>query len=127
MTPGLADAIASNLRAIKLLVTNIQTDAEIGGSTAVDLVDRALHYLGASTTAGLPAPCLITHYLMNEPGHAEASPYVPLGPVELLEDPRLVRIGAYEDGVSGLHDAERVLTPFLDALLAPRRPTRIAI
>ena len=45
MTPGLADAIAGNLRAIKLLVTNIQTDAEITGSTAVDLIDRALYYL----------------------------------------------------------------------------------
>ena len=33
LTPGLADAIAGNLRAIKLLVTNIQTDAEITGST----------------------------------------------------------------------------------------------
>jgi len=127
ITPGLADAIASNLRAIKLLLTNIQTDAEITGSTAVDLVDRALHYLGAGSRAAPPAPCLITHYLLNEPGRQEAAPYVPLGPVELLEDPRLVRIGAYEDGVSGLHDAERVLTPFLDALLAPRRPTRIAV
>lgn len=127
MTPGLGTAIGSNLRAIKLLVTNIQTDAEIAGSTAVDLVDRALHYLGQGAAAPLPAPCLITHYLMNEPGRVEKKPYVPLGPVELLEDPRLVRIGAYEDGVSGLHDADRVLAPFIDSLLAPRRATRIAV
>lgn len=127
MTPGLGDAIGSNLRAIKLLLTNIQADAEIAGSTAVDLVDRALHYLGMGTSAALPAPCLITHYLMNEPGREESAPYVPLGPVELLEDPRLVRVGAYEDGVSGLHDAARVLAPFIDALLAPRRATRIAV
>src|SRR4029078_3101350 len=39
MTPGLADAIAANLRAIKLLVTNIHTDAEISGSTSVHPVD----------------------------------------------------------------------------------------
>jgi 2-phospho-L-lactate transferase/gluconeogenesis factor (CofD/UPF0052 family) len=127
VTPGLGDAIGSNLRAIKLLLTNIQTDAEITGSTAVDLVDRALHYLAQGTSASLPAPCLITHYLMNEPGREESTPYVQLGPVELLEDPRLVRIGAYEDGVSGLHDAARVLAPFIDTLLAPRRPTRIAV
>jgi 2-phospho-L-lactate transferase/gluconeogenesis factor (CofD/UPF0052 family) len=127
VTPGLGDAIGSNLRAIKLLLTNIQTDAEITGSTAVDLVDRALHYLAQGTTASLPAPCLITHYLMNEPGRKESTPYVQLGPVELLEDPRLVRIGAYEDGVSGLHDAARVLAPFIDTLLSPRRPTRIAV
>ena len=127
LTPGVGDAIGSNLRAIKLLLTNIQTDAEIAGSTAVDLVERALHYLERGTSASLPVPCLITHYLMNEPGRPEPAPYVPLGPVELLEDPRLVRIGAYEDGATGLHDASRVLAPFLDALLAPRRRTRIAV
>ena len=127
MTPGLAEAIAANLRAIKLLVTNIQTDAEITGSTAVDLIDRALFYLNLKGERSIPTPCLITHYLLNEPGRTESKPYVPLGPVETIEDPRLVRIGDYEDGVTGRHDATRVLEPFLDALLAPRRPHRIAL
>src|SRR4051812_48885199 len=127
MTPGLADALASNLRAIKLLVTNIQTDAEISGSTAVDLIDRALHYLNRQGERAIPSPCLTPHYLINEPGRAEAAPSVPLGPVNTIEDPRLVRIGNYEDGVSGRHDAPRVLAPFLDALLAPRRTERMAV
>jgi 2-phospho-L-lactate transferase/gluconeogenesis factor (CofD/UPF0052 family) len=127
LTPGLSDAIARNLRAIKLLVTNIQTDAEITGSTAVDLIDRALYYLTLRGEQSVPTPCLITHYLMNEPGRTEATPYVPLGPVESIEDPRLVRIGDYEDGVTGRHDASRILEPFLDALLVPRRPYRIAV
>ena len=127
LTSGLSESIASNLRAIKLLVTNIQTDAEITGSTAVDLIDRALYYLNLKGRTTLPTPCLITHYLMNEPGRTEATPYVPLGPVDTIEDPRLVRIGAYEDGVTGRHDAARVLEPFLDALLAPRRPYRMAV
>ena len=127
MTPGLSDAIAANLRAIKLLVTNIQTDAEITGSTAVDLIDRALYYLNDRGRQTIPTPCLITHYLMNEPGRTEAVPYVPLGPVETIEDPRLVRIGDYEDGVTGRHDASRILEPFLDALAAPRRPYRMAV
>jgi 2-phospho-L-lactate transferase/gluconeogenesis factor (CofD/UPF0052 family) len=127
MTPGLGDAIATNLRAIKLLVTNIQTDAEITGSTAVDLIDRALHYLTQKGERPLPTPCLITHYLMNEPGRTEASPYVPLGPVDTIEDPRLVRIGNYEDGVTGRHDAARILGPFVDALQAPMRPYTMAV
>jgi hypothetical protein len=127
MTPGLGEAIASNLRAIKLLVTNIQTDAEITGSTAVDLIDRALHYLNLKGEGALPTPCLITHYLMNEPGRTEAAPYVPLGPVDAIEDPRLVRIGNYEDGVTGRHDAARILGPFVDAFQAPARPYRMAI
>jgi 2-phospho-L-lactate transferase CofD len=127
MTPGLGDAIAANLRAIKLLVTNIQTDAEITGSTAVDLIDRALHYLNLKGERTLPTPCLITHYLMNEPGRTEASPYVPLGPVDTIEDPRLVRIGNYEEGVTGRHDAARILGPFVDALQAPTRPYRMAV
>lgn len=127
LTPGLSDAIAANLRAIKLLVTNIQTDAEITGSTAVDLIDRALYYLNLKGATAVPTPCLITHYLVNEPGRTESAPYVPLGPIESIEDPRLVRIGAYEDGVTGRHDAARILGPYLDALLAPRRPHRMAL
>jgi 2-phospho-L-lactate transferase/gluconeogenesis factor (CofD/UPF0052 family) len=127
MTPGLSDAIAANLRAIKLLVTNIQTDAEIIGSTAVDLIDRALYYLKLRGRLTIPAPCLITHYLMNEPGPTEAAPYVPLGPIDTIEDPRLVRIGDYEDGVTGRHDASRILEPFVDALAAPKRPYRMAV
>ena len=43
LTPGLA-AIAANLSAIKL-ITNIQSDAEITGSNAVDIIDRAVFYL----------------------------------------------------------------------------------
>ena len=45
LTPGLTQAIAANLRAIKLLITNIQTDAEIAGSSAVDIIERAVFYL----------------------------------------------------------------------------------
>ena len=45
LTPGLTQAIAANVRAIKLLITNIQADAEIAGSSAVDIVGRAVHYL----------------------------------------------------------------------------------
>jgi 2-phospho-L-lactate transferase/gluconeogenesis factor (CofD/UPF0052 family) len=127
MTPGLSDAIAANLRAIKLLVTNIQTDAEITGSTAVDLIDRALYYLNPRGRPAIPTPCLITHYVMNEPGRTETAPYVPLGPVDTIEDPRLVRIGDYEDGVTGRHDATRILEPFLAALTAPPRPYRLAV
>ncbi len=119
LTPGLSEAIAGNLAAIKLLVTNIQTDAEIAGSSAVDIIERAVYYLKEKGRQAVPTPCLITHYLLNDPGHAESeAPYVPLGRLESLEDPRLVRVGNYEEGVTGRHDAAKILGPFVEALIA---------
>jgi hypothetical protein len=75
-------------------------------------------------------PSLITHYIINDPKVPEADAdagYVPLGRLETLEDPRLVRIGHYEDGVSGRHDASKVLAPFLESFLSRRRRQRIAV
>jgi len=128
LTPGLSAVIAANLSAIKLLITNIQSDAEITGSNAVDIIERAVFYLKERGRVAYPTPCLITHYLVNDPGHEDVStPYVPLGPLESIEDPRLVRIGNYEDGVTGRHDAARVLGPFLDAIASADRRKRIAV
>jgi len=129
LTPGLGRAIADNLVAIKLLVTNIQTDAEIPGSSAVDLIDRAVYYLREKGSLATPAPCLITHYLINDPARAEgAEPYVPLGRLDSLEDPRLVRVGNYEAGTTGRHDATKVLAPFIDTFIARERAVqRVAV
>ena len=129
LTPDLGPAIAANLQAIKLLVTNIQTDAEITGRTAVDLIDRAIFYLRQKGRLAIPAPCLITHYLLNDPaGGPGEQPYVPLGRLESLEDPRLVRIGTYEAGHTGRHDAAKVLAPFIDGFIARERSVqRVAV
>lgn len=128
LTPGLSAAIAGNLTAIKLLITNIQTDAEIAGSSAVDIIDRAVYYFKEKNRLRTPTPCLITHYLINDPGTPETEkPYVPLGRLDTLEDPRLVRIANYEDGVTGRHDAGKILAPFIESLLARREPPRVAI
>jgi len=131
LTRDLSRAIASNLTAMKLLVTNIQADAEISGSSAVDIVERAVYYLKERGRLPLPVPSLITHYIINDPGapseNDEMASYVPLGRLDALEDPRLVRIGHYEDGVSGRHDAAKVLTPFLNTFLSQRRRQRVAI
>jgi hypothetical protein len=128
LTPGIGDAIATNLRAVKLLLTNLREDADIAGANAVSLVDRAVYYLREKNRRDAPTPCLITHYLINDPTSAtDAQPYVPLGSVDSFEDPRLVRIGNYEDGVSGRHDAARVLQPFIESLLRGSDKQRIAI
>jgi 2-phospho-L-lactate transferase/gluconeogenesis factor (CofD/UPF0052 family) len=129
LTPGLSHAIAENLTAIKLLVTNIQADAEITGSTAVDIIERAVHYMKEKGQLSIPTPCLITHYLLNDPQHAESeAPYVPLGRLESLEDPRLVRVSNYEEGVTGRHNAAKILGPFIDAFVARWEATeRVAV
>jgi 2-phospho-L-lactate transferase/gluconeogenesis factor (CofD/UPF0052 family) len=129
LTSGLSAAIAANLEAVKLLVTNIQTDAEITGSSAVDLIDRAVFYLREKGKREIPAPCLITHYLLNDPAGADTtSPYVPLGRLDSLEDPRLVRVGNYEAGETGRHDAAKVLAPFVQRFLAREQSVqRVAV
>jgi 2-phospho-L-lactate transferase/gluconeogenesis factor (CofD/UPF0052 family) len=125
LTPGLGATIARNLTAIKLLITNLHEDAETPDSSAVDIVEKAVYYMREKDAQRIPTPCLITHYLINDPGRsARGAPYVSPGRLESLEDPRLIRIGHYEDGVTGYHDAVRVLTPFIESrLLAARTPT----
>jgi 2-phospho-L-lactate transferase/gluconeogenesis factor (CofD/UPF0052 family) len=129
LTPGLGEAIAANLSATKLLVTNIQTDAEIAGRSAVDLVERAVYYLREKGRLTIPTPCLITHVLVNDPSRAGSDrPYVPLGRLDSLEDPRLLRVGNYEDGLSGRHDAAKVLAPYIEGVIARERSVaRVAV
>ncbi|HYT68196.1 MAG TPA: 2-phospho-L-lactate transferase CofD family protein [Vicinamibacterales bacterium] len=128
LTEGLSEAIAGNLSALKLLITNIQRDVELTGASAVDIVERAMYYLRDKGRLPIPTPFLITHYLFNDPaGGSEAAPYVPLGRLDALEDPRLVRIGNYEDGITGRHDPAKVLTPFLESYLREPRRQRVAV
>ena len=126
LTPGLSAAVARNLTAVKLLITNIQADAEITGSSAVDIIDRAVFYLKEKgALASIATPCLITHYLVNDPqGVTNETPYVPLGTLESLEDPRLVRVANYEEGMTGRHDATKILGPFVESFLTRRNATK---
>jgi 2-phospho-L-lactate transferase/gluconeogenesis factor (CofD/UPF0052 family) len=128
MTPGLGRAIAANASAVKVLVTNIQEDAEIPDVNAVEIVDKALYYLRECDQHHIPAPFLITHYLLNDPASAEqGTPYVPLGPLQSIEDPRLVRIANFEDGVTGRHNAQKVLMPFIESFVAREQRPGVAI
>jgi hypothetical protein len=116
---------ARSIRACSRRISPQDSDAI---SRAVGLVDRALFYLTEKGQAPLPTPFLITHYLLNDPKQGEPEkPYVPLGQVDSFEDPRLVRIGFYEDGVSGRHDASKVLAPFVESLLRPVAHVRVAV
>lgn len=128
LTPGLGEAIARNLTAIKLLITNLHEDAEIPDSSAVDIIERAVYYLKDRNTKPIATPCLITHYLLNDHLQTEdEKPYVPLGRLETLEDPRLVRIGNYEEGTTGTHDAAKLLLPFINGILHRGSGQRVAV
>ena len=128
LTEGLSEAIAGNLSALKLLITNIQRDAELTGASAVDIVERAVYYMRGKGRLPISTPFLITHCLFNDPaGGSEAAPYVPLGRLDALEDPRLVRVGNYEDGMTGRHDPAKVLTPFLESYLREPHRQRVAV
>jgi 2-phospho-L-lactate transferase CofD len=125
LTAGLSAAIAANARAVKLLITNIQADAEIAGSSAVDIIERAVFYLKGKGRLTTPTPALVTHYLVNDPRvNGDQDTYVPLGRLDVLQDPRLVRIGQYEQSGSGRHDAAKVLGPYVSAVLGRRRDRR---
>jgi hypothetical protein len=129
ITPGLGRAIANNLTSIKLLITNLQEDAEIPDSSAVDIIERAVFYLKERNKSPIPTPCLITHYVLNDHHQAnEEKPYIPLGRLESFEDPRMVRIGDYEEGTTGTHDAAKILVPFITSILKRREgKLRIAV
>ncbi|MGH8549528.1 MAG: 2-phospho-L-lactate transferase CofD family protein [Methylococcales bacterium] len=128
MTPEIGARIAANLSAVKVLITNLYEDAEIPDTSALEIIDRAVYYLREKNKHSTPPPFLITHYLLNDRTHQESAlPYVPLGRLQNIEDPRLVRISNYEDGDTGRHNAEKVLTPFIEAFLARDERIRIAI
>jgi hypothetical protein len=62
---------------------------------------------------------------VNDPKEsASESPYVPLGRLESLEDPRLIRVANYEEGMSGRHDAAKILGPFVESFLARWHATK---
>lgn len=128
LTLDLAEAIASNLRAVKLLVTNIGVDAELLDTSAVEIVEKALFYLRRKDTVQIPTPCLITHYLINDSTRADRSDdYVSTGRLQALDDPRLIRIGDYEEGVTGHHDAQRILQPFIESYFKHSAAPRVAV
>ena len=128
LTPGLGSRIARNLHAAKVLVTNIHEDAEIPDASAVEIVEKALYYLREKGANPLPAPCLISHYLINDPERAQAeTPYIPLGSLQRLEDPRLVRIANWEDAATGRHDAAKVIAPFIQALTTREKRPSVAV
>lgn len=128
LTPGLADAIARNLSAIKVLITNLQKDAEIEGASAVDIIERALFYMNRKNASALPAPSLFTHFVVNDPAaHDDLGTYVPVGPIHSLEGPHAIRVANYEEGASGRHDAMKILSPFIRTLGERSRRRRLAV
>ena len=55
------------------------------------------------------------------------SEHIPLGQLDSFEDPRLVRIGNFEEGFSGKHHAEKILAPFIQSLKESRNNPKVAV
>jgi 2-phospho-L-lactate transferase/gluconeogenesis factor (CofD/UPF0052 family) len=128
LTDGLGEAVADNQRALKVLVTNLQPDAETPDASGVDIVERALRYLRRGGAVSLAAPTVITHSLINEPRRVASGPlYVPPGAVDQLGDPRRAWLHDFEAGSTGRHSAPKVLDPFLEGLLATIERPRVAL
>lgn len=128
ITPKLGDSIASNANAWKLLITNIQEDAEIPDSDAVSIIEKAVFYLREKGAVDYPVSSLMTHYLVNDPSQkSNQGKYIPLGDLTDIEDPRLLRVQNFEDQLSGVHDADKILMPFVNQVEASRMPLSIAV
>ncbi|NOY17137.1 MAG: hypothetical protein GXP23_09450 [Gammaproteobacteria bacterium] len=128
MTPKIGLAITANFKAIKLLITNIYEDAEITNYQAVDIADRARFYLREKDRRDYPDPLLVTHSLINYPDQARSSTaHIAPGDLGLIDDPRAIRIGEYEDASSGFHDADKALTPFINTIFRQRQSLKLAV
>lgn len=128
MTPGIGQAILSNSQAVKLMITNIYEDAEIPDFKAMDIADRALHYLREKGKRDYPAPLLVTHSLFNYPNEAQGdTPHIAPGDLDLIDDTRAIRLGNYEDGASGFHDADKALTPFINTILRQNQRLKLGV
>ena len=117
ITPKLGEVIAANSHAAKLLITNIQEDAEIPDSDAISLIEKAAFYLREKGTQNYPVSALFTHFLINKPKQkGSESKYIPIGDLHGVDDPRLLQVRNFEDQLSGTHDADKILTPFIEAI-----------
>ena len=128
ITPKLGDSIASNMYAWKLLVTNITEDAEIPDSDAVSIINKAVFYLREKDTVDYPISSLVTHYLVNDPSKKnKQKKYIPLGDLAGIEDPRLLRVQNFEGQLSGIHDADKILSPFIEQVEASHMPLSVGV
>lgn len=127
ITPQLGEVIAANSRAAKLFITNIQEDAEIPDSDAVSLIEKAAFYLREKGAQNYPVSSLFTHFLINNPEQADSSSkYIPIGDLDGIDDPRLLQVQNFEDQLSGIHDANKIITPFIQAIEAANSPLSVA-
>jgi 2-phospho-L-lactate transferase/gluconeogenesis factor (CofD/UPF0052 family) len=72
LTGGLAEAIAANHRARKVIVTNLRRDHEIQSETANTLVGKTLYFLRRRDTVDVGDRSLVTDVFAHEPSPSRA-------------------------------------------------------
>lgn len=111
-TKGIAEAIAGNPGANRILVTNIAPDADIPGFTAADIASEAIRHLKANG-----ATDLIDQILVNLPGRLSGKSYVRADLNRLRKLGPEVIPGRYESNPgSGRHDGRQLVETCLETL-----------
>ena len=124
LTPGLSDAIASNLRRSSCSSPTSRRTPRSSAAAPWTSFERAVFYL--QEKGRLPHPDAVPdHPLPDQRPRSTGTsppPYMPLGKLDTLEDPRLVRVGQLRGGRrQGRHDALKVLGPVRRGAAVARR------
>jgi len=89
---------------------------------------KAAFYLRQKGQQEYPLSTLFTHCLINSPSSDQLdNQYIPIGDLQGVNDPRLLQVQNFEDSDLGVHDANKILTPFIQAIESAQMPVSVGV